>query len=219
MKRSARLRTIATALAATFTLVNIAAAQTDREVVAAVYEASARVSSNIRGVNTFGPAPAGFNPLTASDMELATYGFPPRPNATTDSEHYGQWARAMKAAKVRWNGNLKDMGAYSTPAKIVHSLAPDVTGTITSSSTNWSGIVNTNKLKTWSPKTSVYYVISDFTVPVAQPPFGACGGCYDLRSHWMGLMDFSVVMCCKVAARHKSIATVPILLHQLLRMD
>ena len=86
MKRSARLRTIATALAATFTLVNIAAAQTDREVVAAVYEASARVSSNIRGVNTFSPAPAGFNPLTASDMELATYGFPPRPNATTDSE-------------------------------------------------------------------------------------------------------------------------------------
>ena len=91
MKRSARLRTIATALAATFTLVNIAAAQTDREVVAAVYEASARVSSNIRGVNTFSPAPAGFNPLTASDMELARAEVikehRTRPPSSSDREH------------------------------------------------------------------------------------------------------------------------------------
>src|SRR5450755_1501641 len=188
MKKSSVVLVLATVLLVTFSV--SAAAQSDREAVAAVYEASARVSSNIRGVNTFSPAPANFNPLSATDMELATYGFPPRPNAKTDSEHYEQWARAMKAAKVRWTGTLRDMGAYSTPAKIVQSPVPDATGSNVTSSSNWSGIVNTNKLKTWNSKTSVYYVISDFTVPVAQPPFGTCDGGYDWAVTWNGIDGF-----------------------------
>ncbi len=42
----------------------------------------------------FAPAtPAGFNPLTASDSELRTYGFPPRP--LPGDKNYSRWQEAM----------------------------------------------------------------------------------------------------------------------------
>ncbi len=192
--RTIRLMTTATALVLLFSLPTLTLAQgdalqSDREALAAVYEASASVPTNIHGVSTFNAPPSGFNPLTASDMELATYGFPPRPSAQSDPERYAQWSRAMKAAKVRWNGKLTDMGAYSTGAKIVGTLPESASSAvpINTSSYNWSGIVNTNKLKTWNKKTSVYYVISDFNIPVAQPPFGTCDGGYDWEVSWNGI--------------------------------
>lgn len=167
----------------------VATAQSAREVVAAVYATSAVVPTNIRGVSTFNAPPNQFNPLTASDLELAAYGFPPRPSAQTDPEHYAQWTRAMKAAKMRWNGKLKDMGAYSTAAKIVKTPNKSPISAVPSKgrSFNWSGIVNTNTLTSWNNNSSVYYVISDSNVPVAQPPFGTCDGGYDWEVSWNGI--------------------------------
>jgi len=55
----------------------LATAQSDTASVKAVYEASATVRTNIEGIRTFNAPPANFNPLKASDEELATYGFPP----------------------------------------------------------------------------------------------------------------------------------------------
>jgi hypothetical protein len=89
----------------------VATAQTDRETMGAVYEASAAIETNIAGVHTFPAPPTGFNPLNATDTELASYGFPPRPSKVEDPLNYSQWVRAMGAAKVRWNGKLRDMGA------------------------------------------------------------------------------------------------------------
>jgi Peptidase A4 family len=163
-------------------------AQSDREAVAAVYQASASIATNIRGISTFNEAPKGFDALKASDTELATYGFPPRPSPQTDPDRYAQWARAMRAAKIRWNGQLRDMGAYSTGAKIVKTVEPATSAVpSTGLSFNWSGIVNTNKLTTWNKNSSVYYVISSFNIPVAQTSFGTCDGGYDWEVSWNGI--------------------------------
>lgn len=43
------------------------------------------------------------------------------------------------------------------------------------SSLNWSGMVNTNTRTTFSPLYSFTSVNSVWNVPIAQPPFGACG--------------------------------------------
>jgi hypothetical protein len=163
-------------------------AQSDREAVAAVYETSANVATNIRGIGTFNAPPEHFNPLTATDLELASYGFPPRPSPLADPDHYAQWARAMKVAKIRWNGQLRDMGAYSTGAKIVKTVEAAASGgPSTGISTNWSGIVNTNKLSTWNKNSSVYFVVSSFNLPVPQPAFGTCDGGFDWEVSWNGI--------------------------------
>lgn len=53
----------------------------------------------IEGVeNNYYVPPAGFNPLTASDEELARYYFPPRPDAS-EEESYAQWVDLMSNYK------------------------------------------------------------------------------------------------------------------------
>src|SRR5580704_1382701 len=176
----------------------VATAQTDRETMGAVYEASAAIETNIAGVYTFPAPPTGFNPLNATDTELASYGFPPRPSKVEDPLNYSQWVRAMGAAKVRWNGKLRDMGASNGPAKPAHApegAAPAAEGTSATPGTtyyyNWSGIANTNKNTKWKASTSFYYVISSFNVPAVQPPFGTCDGGYDWEVSWNGIDGFS----------------------------
>jgi hypothetical protein len=195
--RTIRFMTTATALVLLFSFSTISLAQSDtaqvdRDALAVVYEASARVPTNIHGVSTFATPPGDFNPLSASDAELATYGFPPRPDSEADPDAHAQWVRAMRAAKNRWNGALRDMGAYSTGAKIVQHqsnlASPDVP--TPARTYNWSGIVNTNKLATWNKNTSVYFVVSSFNVPVVQPPFGTCDGGYDWEVSWNGIDGF-----------------------------
>src|ERR1700757_4782564 len=56
---------------------------------------------NLPGATTIEAPPAGFDPIAASDEELAYHGFPPRPNQTTEPKAYATWAKAMKASKVR----------------------------------------------------------------------------------------------------------------------
>jgi hypothetical protein len=188
----AKLFVIALALSFTSVLAQSDASDSARAAVAAVYETSASIGTNISGVRTFPEAPKGFDVVRASDAELARYGYPPRPSATGDPDHYAQWVRAMQAAKIRWNGKLRDMGAYSMPAKLGKTVEPAASGVprVTGSS-NWSGIVNTNALKTWNSKTSIYYVISSFNVPVAEQAFGVCDGGYDWEVSWNGIDGFS----------------------------
>jgi hypothetical protein len=46
--------------------------------------AQPRSESGIAGVSVFGRPPPAFNPLTASNIELDEYGFPPRPDRNLD---------------------------------------------------------------------------------------------------------------------------------------
>jgi len=188
---------VLTALALGFT--TLAAAQSSA--ARAVYDASAVVPTNVQGIRTFQPPPAGFNPLAATDEEIATYGFPPRP-PQNDADHYAQWARAMAAAKKRWNGELKVTDIWHGPKRPA-AAPPEVsalweTGPTVGYSYNWSGFVNSSTLTEWSPTGSFYMVVSEFNVPVAQQAFNSsatksgniCDGGLDLESSWNGIDGF-----------------------------
>jgi hypothetical protein len=185
----------ATALAFGFT--TLAAAQSSA--ARAVYDASAVVPTNVQGIRTFNAPPADFDPLTAMDEELATYGFPPRP-PQNDAEHYAQWATAMRASTNRWNGELKVTPFWNEPVRPAPApagaAAESATAPTTGYSYNWSGFVNTNKLTKYSTSYSVYYVVSNFNVPVAQQAFkssgggNVCDGGWDMESSWNGIDGF-----------------------------
>jgi len=181
-----------------FTLNAISVAQ--NEAARAAYESSARIPTNVEGIRAFPAPPANFNPLAASDEELASYGFPPHPDKTAEPAGYAQWARAMTTATKRWNGELKPRKFQNTPMK--RAAAPagfpasDVShGPSTGTSYNWSGVVNTNTAKKYGV-TSVYYIFSEFNVPVAQQAFNGsggniCDGGWDITSIWNGIDGFT----------------------------
>jgi hypothetical protein len=186
------------ALAIGFT--TLAAAQD--EAAKQVYDVSAVVATNVKGVRTFNPPPAGYNPLTATEQENAVYGFPPRP-PQEDAVSYSRWAKAMMAAKNRWNGNLKVHDYSSTPAKPAPAPAGASDATTVGPTVgyyyNWSGFINTNTLKKYSKTSSFYYVVSNFNVPTAQEAFNnygfetgnICDGLEDIEVNWNGIDGFS----------------------------
>jgi len=124
--RSSMVLTLAAALGLSFA--TVAAAQSD--LVRNLYVSAANVPTNVAGVHTYATPREGFNPLTATDEELATYGFPPRPDKQADADHYALWERAMGAAKIRWHGELKPMpaSAYGITKMTMGITAPQING-------------------------------------------------------------------------------------------
>jgi hypothetical protein len=168
---------------------SFAVAQSDA--VRAIYESAASVPTNVAGIRTFPAPPAAFDPLSATDEALASYGFPPRPDRQTDAHGNLLWQRAMTSAKKRWTGNLKPHPeAMSHPAVLKNAPTAGLQGSgapITLESVNWSGVANTNTLTKWNAKTSFGYVYSQFNVPVVQQPFDVCDGYYDWEVTWNGI--------------------------------
>lgn len=89
----------------------------------------------------------------------------------------------MTAAKIRWNGELKPQpgkramipAGSSVLLETVHS---EVTGPQQISTVNASGVILTNKQKTFN-KDSFYEIFTIISVPVVQEPFGSsCGAGY-----------------------------------------
>jgi hypothetical protein len=172
----------------------VTSAQTDRDALAAMYRSSATVSTGIAGIRTFPGPPEGFDPLSAADSDLARYGYPPHPDPQANPDGYAVWARNVRAFNHRPVSLSKDMGAYSMPmqpAKGPSGTEPaGVTGAggpLMGNSSNWSGVVNTNKLTKWNTSTSFDLVISEFNVPIVQQPYGACDGGYDWEVSWNGV--------------------------------
>jgi len=168
----------------------LARAQSDA--VSTLYASAANVPTNIPGIRTYAAPPKGFNPVTASDVELATYGFPPRPDKQSDPDGYAQWERAMRAAKVRWNGELKPLhgGGNLTTAsgsRLADVVHPAISGPTPLSTLNAAGIVLTNKQKVWSNIYSFNSIRTLLTVPTTGIPFGvSCGiggGIYEQLSY------------------------------------
>ena len=163
------------------TLPVLAAGQS--EAVQNLYVSAANVPTNIAGVHTYATPREGFNPLTATDVELATYGFPPRPDKQADADHYALWERAMAAAKIRWNGELKPLPALGhrmmpTASSPLRQTAQAQTGPKHLSTINGSGVLLTNYgLKKWSSTASFNDIWTVITVPVAQLPFANGTGC------------------------------------------
>lgn len=151
--------------------------------------------TNIRGVEIFADRPAGFNPLQATDAELATYGLPHRPDQDAEPAAYARWARAMTAMRSRPSAHLEAKPFSSTnmmAARQAGSAAVSATP-LQIAASNWSGVADTNSLKAWNATTSFDVAVEAWAVPAAQPPFGACangitGPFYEVT--WPGIDGF-----------------------------
>ena len=150
---------------------------------------------NLPGTTTIEAPPAGFDPISASDQELAYYGFPPRPNQTEQPKAYATWFKAMKASKVRVTPNLEQTavfhgpvkaGKVANPAAVENSPLLSTQAINTSYSYNWSGYVDFSGATAYGSN-SFYYLVNDYEVPVAEQAFGACTGSWDYGSAWNGI--------------------------------
>jgi hypothetical protein len=149
---------------------------------------------NLPGATTIDAPPAGFDPITSSDAELAYNGFPPRPNQSAQPKAYATWVRAMKASKTRavpkleqttiLHGPIKP-GTPANPTAVEYAL-PAAQASNTSYSYNWSGYVDFSGATSYG-SSSFYYLVNDFVVPVAEQAFGACTGGWDYGSAWNGI--------------------------------
>lgn len=143
-----------------------------------MFAGAAKEHTNIAGVSIVADRPNGFNPLAASSEELGRYGLPQRPDQQLDPDGFARWTKGMQALKYRASANVKAMPHYSKNLMLAkrQSAAPEISGKPTQYfAYNWSGVANTNKLTAWDPKQSFVKVESIWTVPVARPPFRACG--------------------------------------------
>jgi len=152
---------------------------------------------NLPGATTIAAPPAGFDALAASDEELAYYGFPPRPNQNTEPKAYATWAKAMLHSKVRVVPTLEQTSIFHGPAKQAKTSAVKPTAvekdfslanqpSNTAYSYNWSGYVDFSGATSYGSK-SYYFLVNDYTVPVAEQAFGACTGGWDWGSAWNGI--------------------------------
>ncbi len=140
-----------------------------------------RMPTNLPGVTTAIHPPEGFNPVEASDEELAIYGFPPRPDANEHPDSYAKWVRAMRASKVRITPELQLTDVFHGASKL--SKTDNFTGT----SNNWSASVNLTPARSYNQSNSFYFLLTDYVVPVATQAYGACTGGWDYSSSWIGI--------------------------------
>jgi hypothetical protein len=191
MRRLRNSMMIAATLVMMFNLANLAVAQT--EAVRQLYVSAATVPTNLPGIHTFAEPPSNFNILAATDEELATYGFPPRPDQRTQPDHYKMWERAMLAAKIRWHGELKPLRPERLPnttgfAEFTSDSAAVPYVPATPTSLNWSGVALTKSLTKWGAG-SFSDIYSTITVPIGQPAWG--GPCDQYRQlSWIGLNGY-----------------------------
>jgi hypothetical protein len=165
------------------------------EAVRQLYVSAATVSTNVATVHTFADAPANFNILAATDEELATYGFPPRPDKEADPNHYRMWERAMQAAKIRWHGDLKpvrsERAENTTALAQLNSDSGEGIAALpaTPTSLNWSGVALTKPLTKFG-STSFTDIYSTITVPAGTTPWGGPCDQYHQIS-WIGLDGYA----------------------------
>jgi Peptidase A4 family len=142
-----------------------------------------RVATNLAGATTAIAAPQGFNPVEASDAQLAIYGFPPRPDASLEPKAYATWSRAMMASRTKVTPVLQQTNIFHGPKRAAGANTSQSTGT----SYNWSGLVDFSGATSYNSTSTFYYIISEYVVPVARQAFGVCNGTWDYSSSWVGI--------------------------------
>jgi|HubBroStandDraft_3_1064219.scaffolds.fasta_scaffold77691_2 hypothetical protein len=195
------LTVVATVLALMVSLAATAAAQSDA--LRQLYETSATIPTNVESIRAYPVPPQGFNPLTASDEELAAYGIPLRPDKMQHPGGYRQWTRVaqlMSNPRTRWYGELKPRKAHGSLANAaISAVGTQGTsfGPTKATGHGWSGVVNTLPGTKWSSTKSFSWVEAEFPVPVPQQAFNGnggniCDGDIDQASFWVGLGGMSV---------------------------
>lgn len=127
---------------------------------ASAQQPDASLPTAMPDVRTYAAMPQGFDPATASPGEIARYGLPPRPDATSDPEGYAAW--------------LEDVGpGIERPVPKLRRSSTVYAGAKKLSDTNWSGIVFQTDVSRYG-KRSFQSVHAAWTVPSVQPPLGTC---------------------------------------------
>lgn len=170
------------------TFSTLAAAESDA--VRAIRASAATVPTNVPGIRAYAEPRKDFDPVMATDVELATYGFPPRPDQQANPDLYAHWERAMKAAKIRWSGDLKPLPyersvmLSSDSSASSEEVQTTTTGPKRVSTTNASGVIVSSGQKTFNGN-SVDGVAATIIVPQARMPSGSTsctGDGYDVIS-------------------------------------
>jgi hypothetical protein len=142
-----------------------------------------RLATNLAGATTAIAAPEGFNPLEASDAELAMYGFPPRPDATLQAKAFATWSKVMSRAKTKVMPVLEQTKIFHGPAK--NATAPKIAETTSTTSSNWSGVVDFSGASYYNNSSSFYYIYDEYVVPVAEA--ATCNATWEYSSSWIGI--------------------------------
>ena len=107
--------------------------------------------TNAQGVVIYPQPPSDLDPLSASDAELAQYGFPPRPDAQSVPEVYAHWQKLVSVPRVA-NPKLSQTTIYNGPAQHVVIGETLDNGILSTTSSNWSGYAVTGANGTFSKK-------------------------------------------------------------------
>lgn len=162
-----------------------------REDANSILAAAPKINTSVQGVHAFPAPPKSFNPLTATNRELLTYGLPQRPDGS-DEKSLQHWQKSMQALKTH-AVDVKAQPYSSTSMQSGAAVNSNVDGTVSYTSGNWSGIANLNKDKSWNNKTSFDEVVSYWNVPVPNHPFGnlPCSEGPWFEVTWNGIDGFS----------------------------
>ncbi len=132
--------------------------------------------------------PPHFEPLGASDAELANYGIPPRPDPRKAPAAFRHWKKLVAVPRPA-NGTLRPTKMYHGPIRQAARVGILKNGTVALTSLNWSGYAVGAAAGTFTYDNS--FVSSEWVVPVAQQPFGVCDGSWDYSSQWAGFDGLS----------------------------
>jgi Peptidase A4 family len=143
-----------------------------------------QIPTNLPGVTAFEAVPVGFDATSASDDELAEWGYPPRPEQDASPAEYAHWLKVTATMKNRIFPKLQQTNIYHGPARA--TAAGNSIEESTLSSYLWSGYAAFSGAKSYG-SSSFYSVSSDVVVPVARQAFNACTGEWDYGASWVGL--------------------------------
>ena len=142
--------------------------------------------TNLPGTTTIVAPPEGFDPISASDEDLAYHGFPPRPDQSSSPKAYASWTKAINASRTRLVPQLEQTNVFHGPARQNKNAKAPGNESETLDSYNWSGYVNLSGGSTYGDS-SFYYIYSEFVVPIARQAFGVANGTWDYGSSWVGI--------------------------------
>jgi Peptidase A4 family len=142
------------------------------------------VPTNVPGIMTTLAPPADFNPVTATDEELASFGFPPRPDAQLEPKAHRSWVRAMNASKTRVNAQVEVTSIFHGPDKR-NSHVENGLGY----SSNWSGATAFGGATSYNHSNSFYFVVGEYVIPKG----GFCANTHgwNYSSSWVGIDGYN----------------------------
>jgi hypothetical protein len=126
-------------------------------------------------IRTFAQPPAGFNPLSAEERELAVYGFPHRP--TQDPALLEHWRATLsrRIRVIRPRFRARDRRRLELPKRI--RLGEHATQT-----NIWSGVIVHA-----AAGDAFSWIEGTFTVPNTYPPGTGSNGSWFTASTWLGI--------------------------------